>query len=168
MSKNDSELKDIKIISADEEISQLSRIIEEHKVFWITGPIELPDQKSGRRVQVALALVISGTYEETPHDTEIPNVFQKLKRIADWLIPKDNPNVRFEIKIHDSRSFYIPGDKDTDRRNYALGIQIWHSEGFDRPVDKHQIEVLKEMEEKLKKIGSHKDHWKDSSKERID
>lgn len=168
MSKNDSKLKGVNIISEDEEISQLSRIIEEHKVFWITGPIEIPDQKSGRRIQVALALVLSGTYEETPHDTEIPDVFQKLKRIADWLIPKNNPNFRFEFKMHDTRSFYLPGDKDPNRRNYALGIHIWHSEGFDRPVDKNQVVVLKEMEEKLKKIGSHKDHWKDSAKERSD
>jgi hypothetical protein len=168
MSKNDSELKDVNKVSTNEEISQLSQIIDEHKVFWITGPIVLPDQNTGRRIQVALALVLSGTYEETPHDTEIPNVFEKLKRIADWLIPKDNPNVRFEFKMHDTRSFYIPGDKDPDRKNYALGIQIWHSEGFNRPVDKHQVEVLKEMEEKLKKIGSHKDQWKDTSKERVD
>jgi hypothetical protein len=96
--------------------------------------------------------------EENLHDGSEVNVFKDLRQIANWLFPKDNPNIHCEIEADVSSFFYYI---DPERRNYVVVINIWNKGGMDEPVDIHQIQALKEMQEKLKQIGSPKNMWKE-------
>ena len=151
------------ITSSDRDIGRLMLIVRERKVFWTVIPIDLVNQ-DGRKYQAGFGLVLAGTAperEENLHDGSKGNVFKDLRQIANWLVPKDNQNIRCDIKTNVSTFFYVPGEIDTERRNYVVGIWIWNKGGMDEPVDIHQIEALKEMEEKLKQIGCPKERWKE-------
>jgi hypothetical protein len=83
-------------------------------------------------------------------------------------MPKENPEVRFEIREHDSVFFYLPGDdRDESRKNHVVSLRVLHHKGYHQPIDKFQIEATKEMENKLKNIGSPKERWKESLQESI-
>ena len=164
MPKNDLEQKvEPKTVLSDRDIGRLMLIVKEHKIFWTLIPIDLvnPD---GRKYQAGFNLILAGTAptgQENLVDGSKGNVFKDLRQIANWLIPKDNPDVRCEIRTQQGAFFYVPGEIDTERRNYVLGIRIFNKGGMDEPVDVHQREALKEMEEKLKKIGCPKERWKE-------
>ncbi|HEX3034608.1 MAG TPA: hypothetical protein VHT73_05655 [Thermodesulfobacteriota bacterium] len=163
MSKNDLEQKvEHKITLSDREIGRLMLIVKERKVFWTVIPIDLVNQ-DGRKYQAGFGLVLAGIAPEREEGVQSSkgNVFKDLRQIANWLVPKDNTNIRCEIKTNISSFFYVPGEIDTERRNYILGIRIWNKGGMDEPVGIHQIEALKEMEERLKQIGCPKDRWKE-------
>jgi len=141
---------------------RMTEIVNDHKVFWIVMPIELPGGE-GAPVRVGMSLALVGTDEEgsaasDEHSQQI--VSDKLEELAEWLVPKNYPNVEFEIRRHDTETFYLPDDLRTKRKNYVVGIRILHKEGFDQPVDEYQTQILKELESRLKELGCPKDHWK--------
>jgi hypothetical protein len=163
MPEKDLHLKDEHEITSDKDIDQLILIVKERKVLWMVIPIELVNSE-GKRYQAGFALVLAGIAperEENLHDGSERNVFEDLRKIADWLVSKDNPNIHCEIEAFDNFFFYVPGDIDPERRDYVVTISIWNKEGGNKPVDIHQREALKEMEEKLKQIGSPKERWKE-------
>ena len=152
-----------KITFSYREVGQLMLIVKDRKVVWTVMPIDLVNQDD-EKYQAGFTLVLAGIAperEENLHDGSEGNVFKDLRQIAHWLVPKDNPNIRCDIKANVSSFFYMTGGVDTERRNYVVGIMIWNKGGMDEPVDVHQVEALKEMKEKLKQIGSHKDRWKE-------
>lgn len=147
----------------DKETQEMKAIVIEHKVFWTTLSIELPD-KEGQRVKVGMSVALVGTdaEEHIPGDKSGKSAaFEKLNRLAKWLTSEAKPEVRFDIRRHDNVVFYLPEDLKTKRENYAVVIRILHSEQFDLPMDKNQLETLQNIERKLKEIDSPKEHWKE-------
>lgn len=145
----------------DSEAGQMMRIVRDHKVFWTTVPIELAGGEGVVRVGMSLALVGTDAEETIPGDeSEQHHVFDKLQELAEWLVPKDDQNVRFEIRRNDSITFFLPDDLRTKRKNYVVGLRILHSEGFNMPMDEYQTRILKQLESKLKELGCPNDHWK--------
>ncbi len=143
----------------------MKRLVRDHKVFWTTLPIELPGDE-GRPVKVGMAVALVGTDADNlvREDTSgEPTVFDKLYELALWLTSGDEPDVRFEIRRHDNVVFYLPDDLKTKRKDYVVVIRILHSDQFDRPLDKRQLQILSEFETKLKELGSPKEHWKEHS-----
>ena len=158
--------KDVHGTISDKDIDQLMLIVKEHKVFWVVLPIDLVNSE-GKRYQSGFDLVLAGIAperDENLHDGSEGNVFKDLRKIANWLVSKDNPNIHCEIEANVSSYFYIPGDIDPERRNYVLRIRICNKRGMDKPVDVHQTKALKEMEQKLLQIGSPKEMWKEHGK----
>lgn len=146
----------------DSDTGQMMRIVKDHKVFWTTVPIELAGGE-GMPVRVGMSLALVGTdADETVSgdDGDKHVVFNKLQELAGWLVPKDDQNVRFEIRRNDSITFFQPDDLRTKRKNYVVGIRILHSEGFNMPMDEYQTRILKQLESKLKELDCPKDHWK--------
>jgi hypothetical protein len=145
----------------DSDTGQMIRIVRDHKVFWTTVPIELAGGEGVVRVGMSLVLVGTDADETVSGDDgEKHVVFNKLQGLAEWLVPKDEPNVEFEIRRNENITFYLPDDLRTKRKNYVVGIRILHSEGFNTPMDKYQTQVLKQLESKLKELECPKDHWK--------
>jgi hypothetical protein len=163
MPEKDLNQKDEHEIISDKDIVRLMLIVKEHKVLWMVIPIELVNSE-GKTYQAGFTLALAGIApgrEENLHDSSEGNVFKDLREIANWLVPKDNSNIHCEIEAFDNFFFYVPGDIDPERRDYAVAISIWNKEGKNKPVDIHQTKALKEMEEKLKQIGSPKERWKE-------
>lgn len=141
---------------------RMAEIVKAHKVFWTVTPIELPGGEDAP-VRIGMSLMLVGTDEEGAPASEERSqqiVSDKLEELAEWLVPKDYPNVEFEIRRHDTETFYLPADIRTKRRNYIVGIRIMHKEGFNLPIDESQMQILKEFESRLKELGCPKDHWK--------
>ncbi len=143
------------------ESAQMMRIVNDHKVFWATLPIELA--KEGRPLKIGMSVALVGTDEEDKipgDDSEEPTAFDKLDTLAQWLTSGDRPGVRFEIRRHDNIVFYLPDDMKTNRKEYVVVIRILHSDQFDLPLDEKQLQTVKEIETRLKELGCPKDQWK--------
>ena len=163
----DLEPKTDQLMNASQEIAELKQIVKKNKVYWIVQELININEK-GDKIKNGFVLYLVGTSDEVSDEFNTPEIFKNLYRIARWIMPKENPEVRFEIREHDSVFFYLPGDdRDKDRKNHVISLRVLHHIGFHRPIDKFQIEATKEMEEKLKNIGSPKDRWKTFSQESI-
>ena len=155
------------LMDANQEIAHLKQIVKRHKVYWIEQEI-ININESGDKVKNGFVIHLVGTHDEVSDEGKTSEIFKNLDLIAQWIIPKENPEVRFEIREHDSVFFYLPGDdRDEERRNHVISVRVLHHKGFYRPNDKFQIEATKEMEKKLTNIGSPKDRWKQSVHENI-
>ncbi|MEW6144165.1 MAG: hypothetical protein AB1598_04000 [Thermodesulfobacteriota bacterium] len=147
----------------DAEAGAMSRIVRDHKVFWATFPIELPGGE-GRPVKVGMSLALVGTTADSGiagEEEGAPSVYDRLYELARWLTSSEVPDVRFEIRRHDNIVFYLPDDLKTKRKDYVVVIRILHGDQFNQPLDQKQMQVLGEFENKLKGIGSPKEHWKE-------
>lgn len=146
----------------DSDAAQMMRIVDEHKVFWTTLPIELAGgEGSPLRVGMSVALVGTDAENTIPGgDSGEATVFDKLYKLAGWLTSGDEPGVRFEMRRHDNIVFYLPDDIRTNRKEYVVVIRVLHSDRFDLPLDEKQIQTVKKIETKLKGLGCPKDHWK--------
>jgi len=144
------------------ESARMMRIINEHKVFWTTLPIELAG-KEGRPLKIGMSVALVGTDEEDKipaDDSGEPTAFDKLNTLAQWLTSGGQPGVRFEIRRHDNIVFYLPDDLRTNRKEYVVVIRILHADQFDLPLDEKQLQTVKEIETRLKELGCPKDQWK--------
>jgi hypothetical protein len=93
MSEKDLNKKDEhKIIVSDRDIGRLMLIVKEREVFYTVLPIELVNSER-KKYEAGFALVLAGIAperEENVHNGSEWNVFKDLKKIANWLVPKDN------------------------------------------------------------------------------
>ena len=91
------------------------------------------------------------------------SVYNDLRRIAQWIIPKEDRLSRYEIGIFDSSIHYSA--KRKFRGEVALIIRILHKGKFDDPTDDCEVRCLNEMKEKLKELGAHERDWPELAKE---
>ena len=158
-----SDPKDDRLMNDNQAIAELKQIVKKHKVYWILQELININEK-GDKIKNAFVLYLVGTRGEVSREIKTSEILTNLDRIARWIMPDENPEVRFEIREIDSAFFYLPGDdRDEDRKNHVVSLRVLHREGFHRPIDKFQIEATKELEMRLKSIGSPKDRWKVSS-----
>ena len=159
MSENTGE----KGFSVDRERHEMKSIVLEHRVFWATLSIELPDEE-GRRVKVGMSVALVGTDPDKnfPGDEAGKSAtFERLMKLANWLTTEPQEGIRFDIRRHDNVVFYRPDDFRTKRNNYVVVIRILHNEKFDSPMNEGQALTFQDMQKKLKDIGSPQEHWKE-------
>ncbi len=128
---------------------------------WEVWP-EYHIDRDGKRIQIGFELNLIGTHGHSepiiePGCPECMKLYEDLSRIAHWIIPKEEFDTLYEIGIFDASIHY-----SSQRRflpEVILTIKILHREGFDGPTDSHEVQVLKEMEEKLEKLGARKGSW---------
>ncbi len=150
-------------VSGDRERQEMRTIVEEHKIFWTTTPIDLPVGEEGL-VRVGMTIALVGTEAEghLPDDESArAATFDCLIRLAKWLTSKPPSGIHFDIRRHYNVVFFLPDDLRTNRNNYVISIRILHSEQFDAPIGEAQIETLQNLQNKLKDIGSPREHWKE-------
>ena len=166
MANNEKELKLNQLVYNCEELEKLRKLVMHHKVCWEVWP-EYHINQDGRKVQIGFELDIIGTHyhpEQLPQPgcSECVKVYNDLKQIVQAIIPKEERDSRYEIRIFDPSIQYAPERKL--RKDIYLTINILHREGFAQPVDGCEVECLKEMEGKLKELGAQKEHWQESDK----
>jgi len=139
----------------------LKRLVERHQVCWEVWPQETIGRE-GRRVQVGFELDLLGTHDHPvkppmPGCDQCAEVYGDLRRIAQWILPKEERESDYEIGAFDS-SIRFPPEREF-REEITLPIRIIHREGFERPVDACEVRCLREMEKKLELLGASKGKW---------
>lgn len=136
----------------------IRRLVEQHQVCWEVWP-EPHYRRDGTRVQVGYILRLSGIHD---HPTRTPQpgcdecrlVFDHLRRIADWITPKEERDSRYEVSIFDSAIRY--STQRHFRAEVSLSLKILHKGQWDAPIDPCEVRCLREMESNLKRLGAHK------------
>jgi hypothetical protein len=149
--------------TGDRETQEMKTIVQEHKIFWTTMPIDMPVGEEGL-VRVGMTVALVGTKAEGPHEKDETGksaTFEDLSRLVKWLTSEPPPGVRFDIRRHYNVVFFLPEDLKTNRNNYVISIRILNSEQFDAPIGKAQIDTFQNLQNKLKDLGSPKEHWKE-------
>ncbi len=146
----------------EETIKQLKDLIQRHKVCYEVWPENLV--VNHQIVKVGFDLELEGTHEH-PGNEVLPGcphceeVFQDLKRIAEWIMPTEERPTTYEIQPFDRAIHYAP--KRKMRSEVSLNIKIIHRHGFDQPVDDCEQMCLKEMRRKLAELGVKEGDWKE-------
>jgi len=141
---------------------RLKTLVKAHQVCWEVLPEQIPVVEARPR-QVGFNLLLYGTHK--PEDHPLPGcehcqiIYQDLRKIASWIIPKEHHISRYEIGIFDRaiRYDHVRGN----RPDVTLTIKILHRSDFDQPVDECEIQCLTEMKMKLAELGAKEGRWKE-------
>lgn len=150
-------------VSGDRDTQEMKTIVQDHKIFWTTMPIDMPVGEEGL-VRVGMTVALVGTEAEGhPPENESARAatFDCLIRLAKWLTSETPPGIHFDIRRHYNIVFFLPEDLKTNRNNYVISIRILHSDQFDAPIGKAQIDTFQNLQARLKDIGSPREHWKE-------
>lgn len=112
--------------------------------------------------QIGFTLELTGTHESgvehpTPGCQHCQHVWQALREIANWILPKEIRDSDYEVSVFDQTIQYNKLRKF--RPEVSLRVGIHHRSGFDREVDACEVRCLNEMTERLKEIGARKAQW---------
>ena len=152
---------------AEDVFQYLRELVRQHKVCWEVWP-EYHIDREEKKVQIGFELDLVGTHHQAAHPPEpgceeCVKVYDDLRRIAQWIIPKEERDSCYEIGFFDASIHYA--SQRRFRKDVTLSIKILHREGFDRPTDACEVRCLNEMEEKLKGLGAGKGTWPESAEE---
>ena len=139
----------------------LKELVLKHQICWGVWP-EYGVDPDGNRIQTGFELSLAGVHYEpahapTPGCSECVTVYEALERIAKWILPKEERESVYEIRIAPSFSY---SSKRKYREEIPLAIKILHREGFLRPIDACEVKCLNEMQSKLTEIGARQGCWR--------
>ena len=147
--------------NSEDRIHQLKELAQKHRVYYEVWPETL--MVGGQRTKVGFALELYGTHAhgETkllPGCSICVETFRDLRKIAGWIIPKEERASYHDIEPFDHAIRERPSHNL--RPEVVLKIKILHKHGFDQPVDSCEERCLKEMHEKLAELGVPQGEWK--------
>ncbi len=148
--------------TTQETVEELRQLIQDHRVCWEVLPERIP-VKEEPLLKVGFDLLLYGTHEEGEHPTpgceKCKLIYLDLRKIANWIIPKEKRHSRYEISIYESAIRY--NRMRGNRPDVELTIKILHRSAYDQPVDECEILCLTEMKGKLLELGSQERRWKE-------
>ena len=153
------------LAETNQTLEDLRMFVQDHRVCWEVLPEKIP-VKEETPLKVGFNLLLYGTHEEGEHPTpgceKCQRIYRDLRKIANWINPKEERHSRYEISIYESAIRYnrILGN----RPDVELTIKILHRSEYDQPVDECEILCLNEMKGNLLELGAQEKRWK----ERID
>ena len=147
--------------SSESIIHQLKELSQKHRVCYEVWPETL--MVKGQKTKVGFELELYGTHAhgETkllPGCSICVETFRDLRKIAGWIIPKEERDSYYDIEPFDHAIRERPSHNL--RPEVVLKIKILHKHGFDKPVDSCEERCLKEMREKLAELGVWQGEWK--------
>lgn len=84
--------------------------------------------------------------------------YDEMRQIADWILPREERPSRCEIQAFD-RALHIAPTQRRRRSEVVVTIVIMHRRDFNRPIDDCESRCLKEMREKLSRLGIREGVW---------
>ena len=84
--------------------------------------------------------------------------YDEIRKIAEWITLKEQPDCRFQIEPFD-RAWHIAPRQRSSRNEIVVNIKILHSHNVDGPGNESQERCLKELRVELKKLGVHEGVW---------
>jgi len=112
----------------------------------------------GVRTHVGYALRLSGVNKHENGDHSVPGcsycrqTYLDLCCIASWIQPPNDRASWYRIEPFDASFHVAPGGRGR-RQEVVVTIQVLHRDTPNRPADECEKRCLKEMSEKLKKLG---------------
>jgi hypothetical protein len=148
---------------APDTLKRLKALVREHRICWEVWPEHFAVKDQGP-LKVGFDLVLNGAHA---HNKDRPSpgcekcqvIFEHLREIAEWIMPKVERPSRYEIQIFDHAVHYAP--ERGNRPDVALTIKILHRSEIDRPADECEVRCLDEMKAKLARIGAQHRQWVD-------
>lgn len=149
-------------LEAPENLERLRALVREHRVSWEVWPERLVAKDRGL-LQVGFDLVLNGAHA---HDDDRPSpgcercklIFEHLREIAGWIVPKAERPTRYDIQIFDHAIHFAP--ERHNRADVALTIKILHRSPIDAPLDECEVLCLNDMKAKLIQLGVQHRQWK--------
>ena len=136
---------------------QLAAFAEKHTVCYAVDPFEDLADEGARKVGFDLELYGTHSHGETrltPGCELCKSTFADLKQIASWIMPTELRASEYQIEPFDYSLHASP--KRRLRPEVTLTLRITHREHKKDPVDECEVRCLKEMEEKLRQLGIHR------------
>lgn len=143
------------------ELKSLRAIVEKRKVCWDVFPETVRIRESTKTV--GYELVLSGIHTPgggawTPGCPLCKEVFEDLKRIAEWTTPREERPSIHEIEM------FRPAVKRSAVRHHrsevTLSVRILHRQQFEAPIDGCERRCLHDMEARLKELGACPREWR--------
>jgi S1-C subfamily serine protease len=146
-------------MSDDNEIQQLQGLVARYRVCWDVYADKVID--SGLVQQDGYRLELYGTHPNgvdhvDPGCSHCVDVWNALRSVAEWITPKDQRDLGYEISVFD-RGIHYSRSRDA-RADVELHLRIIHRCGFG-PVDACETACLSEMKEKLVALHAPQERW---------
>ena len=88
------------------------------------------------------------------------STYDEIRKIAEWITLKEQPECRFQIEAFD-RAWHIAPRQRWSRNEIIVNIKILHSQNADGPVNESQERCLNWLRVVLKKLGVREGVWQD-------
>ena len=145
-------------------MQELRGLIGQHRVCWEVLPEQTPVEGQ-KPLQVGFALMLYGAHAPAAHPSPgcdtCKQIYRDLGKIAQWIMPKEERQSRYEISMYDSAIGYSP--VRGNRPDVTVVIKILHRTAFDRPIDECEILCLNEMKATLSDLGAQEKRWRERS-----
>ena len=142
----------------------LQEWVTAHKVCWELSPLVELDQHPGKpltRVQVGFELQLFARHAEdvkpSPACPECVSLYEKLRAIALFALPKENRPSRYEVAGFDS-SFHLRPESSWVPE-VQLTLRIIHGSDYFNPLDDCEKKCATEIQEQLRALGAHPKAW---------
>lgn len=144
-----------------EELRSLRELVTRREVCWDVFQEVVRFQGRNRTVGYELSLSgihTAGAGEPMPGCRLCKEVFEDLRRVARFIIPREERPSIHEISMYDAA---IRRSRERHHRpEVSLSIKILHRHGFENPIDACEQRCLREMENRLRTLGACQGEWK--------
>jgi len=135
---------------------EIKSLIRKHRVCYESWYEYAMAQ--GVRTHVGYALRLSGVNKHENGDHSVPgcsycrHTYADLCCIARWILPPNDRASRYQIEPFDA-AFHIAPNGRGRRQEVVVTIQVLHRDDPNLSADECEMRCLKEMSEKLRKLG---------------
>jgi hypothetical protein len=134
-------------------VKELRDIIQRHTVRYEVWPHY--EISNGKRAMVGFDLELHGTHDHgttklSPGCALCLETFRDLRRVAEWVLPKEERLSQYEIPPFD----HALHASSKGPFEVVLPIKIEHRHNFFDPVDSCEERCLREMQAKLTELGA--------------
>ena len=142
----------------------LGQWVTEHKVCWELSPlVELerhPNQPPAR-VKVGFELQLYGEHAQgvkpSPGCPESLTLYERLRAIALFALPKEQRPSRYELSAFDS-SFHLRPESEWVPE-VLVTIRIIHGSDYFKGIDDCEKRCVEEIEQQLRTLGAQPKAW---------
>ncbi len=137
----------------------LRRWIREHRVCWELSPLQEMDHRA--RVPVGYELRLFARHppgvRADPGCLECRDLYEKLRAIAVFALPREHRPTRYEIAPFDA-SFHLRPESEWVSE-VQLTLDIVHGQDYLRPIDECEQKCAREIEDRLRALGAQSRAW---------
>ena len=144
---------------------RLKEIARRHQTCYEVWPEW--STKDGQKLQIGFELQLCGVNEHAVPNGKHPvpgcpqcfHTYSELREIAEWILPLEERPSRYDIQGFDHALHQAPSKRQR-RSEVVVTVVIMHRSDFNRPVDDCESRCLREMREKLSRLGIREDIWR--------
>ena len=142
----------------------LQDVVLRHKVSYEVWPEWSGCGGRARRIGYCVSIcgvnerVDCGRGHHVPGCTHCGLTYDEIRKIAEWITLREQPDCRFQIGPFD-RAWHIAPRQRWSRNEIIVTIKILHSHSVDGPVNESQERCLNELRVQLKKLDVREGVW---------